>query len=355
MLALYARLGDSSLRIMAIVMIALVACQAVANVLVCIFQCDPIPAAWDQTILNKRCVNINAFYLANAATNITTDVITYCLPWNTVRKLQVPKRQKMAVATMLGLGLFACVSSIIRITYIPQMLTSDDPTWVITGAMYWSVIEINIGILAASIPSFKSLAKRYLPRLLGSSYNSKGGPTGPSVGNTYGARSGQGFSKLSNSATAKGSFGSYGLETYSQSDIKDHGMTTTVTAMDHRDLDFELGLPVAAPGTLAGKDVTSDTFSNGGHYEGTDVRNPRPSESSEERIIKGSSSAPDPFAGGGIVVTRTTDVTSTAGASGSMSLPIQGHDSRSDSRAYKSGARDRSTSRSRDVTGGHRW
>ena len=50
------------------------------------------------------------------------------------------------------------------------MLVSEDATWVITSAMYWSVIEINIGILAASIPSFKSIVRRYFPRLLGSSY-----------------------------------------------------------------------------------------------------------------------------------------------------------------------------------------
>ena len=36
--------------------------------------------------------------------------------------------------------------------------------------MYWSVIETNIGILATSIPSFKALAKRYIPRILGESY-----------------------------------------------------------------------------------------------------------------------------------------------------------------------------------------
>lgn len=52
------------------------------------------------------------------------------------------------------------------------MLTSTDSTWAIAGAMYWSVIETNIGILAASIPSWKVLAKKYVPRLLGSSNKS---------------------------------------------------------------------------------------------------------------------------------------------------------------------------------------
>jgi hypothetical protein len=47
--------------------------------------------------------------------------------------------------------------------------------------MYWSVIEISIGILAASIPSFKAIFKRYLPRFLDSSQK----PT-PRYENNYG-------------------------------------------------------------------------------------------------------------------------------------------------------------------------
>lgn len=64
------------------------------------------------------------------------------------------------------------------------MLKSTDPTWTITNAMYWSVIETNVGILAASIPSFKALAKRYLPIILGEysprgdAYPSKDAPAG---------------------------------------------------------------------------------------------------------------------------------------------------------------------------------
>ena len=55
------------------------------------------------------------------------------------------------------------------------MLVDPDATWAITAAMYWSVIETNIGILAASIPTFKAIAKRYFPRIIGqSSYAANG-------------------------------------------------------------------------------------------------------------------------------------------------------------------------------------
>ncbi|RYP08562.1 hypothetical protein DL765_008733 [Monosporascus sp. GIB2] len=176
-LALYVRLGDPKLRRLSFVMIGVICCQAGGTVCACIFQCSLVRAAYDQSIPPEqaKCININAFYLANAAVNISTDILTYTLPFPLVRKLQIPRRQKTSLAVIFGLGLFACISSIVRITYIPPMLTSDDPTWIISGAMYWSVIETKIGILAASIPSYKSIAKRCAPRLLGSSYGSSGG------------------------------------------------------------------------------------------------------------------------------------------------------------------------------------
>jgi hypothetical protein len=106
-LALYMRLGDRLLRRLAIVMIGVVSCQAGGNVMACIFQCSPIEAAYDQTITSdqKTCININAFYLANAAVNIFTDLLTYTLPIKLIINLQVPRRQKIGLAVILCLGL----------------------------------------------------------------------------------------------------------------------------------------------------------------------------------------------------------------------------------------------------------
>ena len=188
-LALYMRLGNPTLRRRAMFMAVVVGCQATANVMTCLFQCSPVKKAWDLTVITGHCVNIDAFYLANAALNILTDFLTYILPIDLVRHLQIPTKQKFGLGVMLGLGLLyvtptscpgskltnrnsACLSSIIRITFLPRLLSSSDATYAISPAMYWSVIETNIGILAASIPSFKSLFKRYLPRLIGD-YSSK--------------------------------------------------------------------------------------------------------------------------------------------------------------------------------------
>lgn len=84
-LALYMRLGDRTLRRLAVVMIVVVGCQASGNVFAAIFQCTPVAAAYDQSITDKKCININAFYLANAAVNIFTDLLTYTLPIKLIR------------------------------------------------------------------------------------------------------------------------------------------------------------------------------------------------------------------------------------------------------------------------------
>ena len=104
-LALYARLGDAKLRRLALIMIAIVGCQSGANVLTCIFQCNPIEAAWNLAITDKVCVDIDGFYLANAALNITTDLLAYTLPIQLVLKLQVPFKQKCMLFVMFFLGL----------------------------------------------------------------------------------------------------------------------------------------------------------------------------------------------------------------------------------------------------------
>lgn len=106
-LALYKRLGDRKLCRVSVIMIGVICCQAGGNVLACIFQCTPVQAAYDTRILeaDKKCIDINAFYLANAAVNIFTDILTYTLPIPLVIKLQMPRRKKIGVALILCLGL----------------------------------------------------------------------------------------------------------------------------------------------------------------------------------------------------------------------------------------------------------
>jgi hypothetical protein len=68
-----------------------------------------------------------------------------------------------------------CFFSIVGTSFVPAPLASADATYDISPAIYWLVIKSNVGILAASIPSSNSLAKRYLPRLIGNRSFKPGG------------------------------------------------------------------------------------------------------------------------------------------------------------------------------------
>lgn len=100
----YTRLGDRYLTRLSWIMMGVIIAQATSFVLVAAFQCQPINEAWIASGKGK-CVDINVFYLCNAALNILTDVLTYTLPLKVIFKLHMPQKQKIVLAVILCLGL----------------------------------------------------------------------------------------------------------------------------------------------------------------------------------------------------------------------------------------------------------
>ena len=88
-------------------MVALVAINTTANVASCIFACAPIRGSWDVTLTTAKCINVNAFYVANAITGVLTDFCVYILSIPIVKPLQMDTRTKLQLlATMLVGGLY---------------------------------------------------------------------------------------------------------------------------------------------------------------------------------------------------------------------------------------------------------
>lgn len=74
-LALYARLGDRELRRLAFVIIGVVACQAGANVIVCIFQCTPVQAACESSPMTPRRLSLPGRSRGHSLTSIDMQTI----------------------------------------------------------------------------------------------------------------------------------------------------------------------------------------------------------------------------------------------------------------------------------------
>ncbi|MCJ1245305.1 hypothetical protein MMC30_002509 [Trapelia coarctata] len=140
---------------------------AFACILAVIFQCTPIPKAWEKIgTVPGHCININASLFAHAVLNIFQDAVTYVLPMRMLYALQIPRRQKIALVLIFALGGFVTITGIVRIGSLKSALRTPDPFYDNAGAVMWSSVECNVGVVCASLPHFKPFLDRYLPSLM---------------------------------------------------------------------------------------------------------------------------------------------------------------------------------------------
>jgi len=142
------------------------------------FTCSPVSFFWDKTIPNGKCINEKVAWFANAALNMASDFTIIILPIPAITKLNMPTRQKIVLMLILAVGLFACVTSVIRLWSLYTVANSPDPTWDNVGAAEWSCIEANVAIFCACLPAIKPLIARGFPRLFGTSGSNSAGTDG---------------------------------------------------------------------------------------------------------------------------------------------------------------------------------
>ncbi|KAL1595728.1 hypothetical protein SLS60_009417 [Paraconiothyrium brasiliense] len=179
-LSLYQRIlrgvQSPTMRTVVWVVFVIVAANTFANVLVAMFQCHPIKAAWDSSMPSEqiRCVDINAFYLGNAITGVSTDAIVYFLSIPIVLPLHLDKKTKLQLLATMLVGAFAVITSAVRLGFIPALLKDADISYAMGIPMNWSVAEPAIGILVSSMPAIRAI--RYIWRQPGEdSYSSGSG------------------------------------------------------------------------------------------------------------------------------------------------------------------------------------
>ncbi|QKX61311.1 uncharacterized protein TRUGW13939_08459 [Talaromyces rugulosus] len=129
-----------------------------------IFQCLPVQGSWHKEI-HSTCINNAWFRWWWAGYTTSTDIWICLLPMPLLARLQLDKVRKIGVMLMFALGLFVCITSIIRINALVQSVNTDDPTWGSWDALLWSAIEADCGIICACLPYLKHPLKQLVPRL----------------------------------------------------------------------------------------------------------------------------------------------------------------------------------------------
>ena len=68
------------------------------------FMCTPVAFLWDKT-LKGTCLDGRIIYFTSASLNVITDFAIFFLPMPILAKLQLPRRQKVALILLFGVGL----------------------------------------------------------------------------------------------------------------------------------------------------------------------------------------------------------------------------------------------------------
>lgn len=157
-------------------------------------MCTPVSYFWDQKE-KGTCMDRYAVWFANASINIVTDVIIFIMPMPVLRHLHLPQRQRLALMGIFGLGAFVCLTSVLRLKSLYSISWSTDITWDNGGAAMWSSLEVNVGIICASLPTLRTTISRFFPKLFSTSAAHSSHPVKTVQSTRRNSRRGSGFKR----------------------------------------------------------------------------------------------------------------------------------------------------------------
>lgn len=169
-LAFYWRLFSIKARIPIIALTGIVSIWAIGLIIAVVLTCDPIESQWNPFIPGAKCSGLRELYLGGSVPNIFTDAALLLMPLPYIWRLNIRVAQRLMVVSIFLLGCFVNVVSIIRLVILMRVdLASADYTWKMKEVLLWSVVEVDVGLICACLPSMKpALRLLGLHRIFGS-------------------------------------------------------------------------------------------------------------------------------------------------------------------------------------------
>lgn len=121
-----------------------------------LFACRPISAAWNLRLYTgDNCIPRPPWYILQAITGGVTDFLLMINPIPTVLGLQMSAKHKAALIAWFGIGTITLAAAIMRTISLLSMIDSSDTPWTMADAMLWLVVESNLVVLCACLPTFR--------------------------------------------------------------------------------------------------------------------------------------------------------------------------------------------------------
>ncbi|EFQ34637.1 integral membrane protein [Colletotrichum graminicola] len=126
-------------------------------------QCHPSPGLFfGQPMV---CFNFPDLLISSASLHSATDAWLIVMVIPTVRRLDIPHRQKIALGAVMSLGIFVIVASMIRLQLSLHLQYRPNSSAVrnTLGFFVMTVLECNVALICASAPTLRPLLAKLFP------------------------------------------------------------------------------------------------------------------------------------------------------------------------------------------------
>ncbi|KAM4067102.1 CFEM domain-containing protein [Hirsutella rhossiliensis] len=138
-----------------------------------IFQCFPVSYSWtrfDDRVNHQqhgRCLQVYASSWANAALSVAADLWLLAIPLTQLKRLNLHWKKKVAATLMFLAGAIGTIISVLRLRSIIHFAKSTNPTRDQFGIVWWSSIEVLVGMMCTCLPALRLILVRMWPRIFG--------------------------------------------------------------------------------------------------------------------------------------------------------------------------------------------
>ncbi|KAJ5161070.1 hypothetical protein N7492_006462 [Penicillium capsulatum] len=164
---------------------------AMISVFLVFFQCNPTQMLWNPT-LGGTCWSPDVFdnfmYWVMAYTTVT-DIVLAIVPIKAFWSLQMRMSTKLGLCVMMGLTLLSAIVTVVKATYLHLFSDHTDPLYNVVPLVLWGLVEQNVVIVAACIPTLRPFFRKVFT-------SGKGNTTGTASNSR--SRSGSTFKLASN-------------------------------------------------------------------------------------------------------------------------------------------------------------
>ncbi|EJP63183.1 CFEM domain-containing protein [Beauveria bassiana ARSEF 2860] len=139
-----------------------------------VFQCLPIPYQWEKlnhvhdATMTGYCANTNAAGWVNSALSVLSDIWLLSIPLSQLHKLHLHWKKRLGAGFMFMTGFGVTVISCLRLASVRNYASTSNPTWDQWDIMWWSTVEIQVGLICTCLPSMRLILIRLWPRAFGS-------------------------------------------------------------------------------------------------------------------------------------------------------------------------------------------